>query len=81
MQCKSKEKAMTSNSKYVSFFTLNQIQSMSTSDLYAQITRFKSMIERLTGQGEDPYRYECELCYFENEAIRRERSKNKKSLR
>jgi hypothetical protein len=72
---------MTKNGKYVSFFTLDQIQSMSTSDLYAQISRFKGTVEKLTTQGEDPYRYECELCYLENEANRRERSKGKKPLR
>jgi hypothetical protein len=72
---------MSKNSKYVSFFTLDQIQAMSTSDLYNQISRFKGTIEKITTQGEDPYRYECELCYLENEANRRERSKGKKPTR
>jgi hypothetical protein len=72
---------MTKNTKYVSFFTVDQIQAMSTSDLYAQISRFKGTIEKLSTQGDDPYRYECELCYLENEANRRENSKGKKSSR
>lgn len=72
---------MSKNSKYFSFFTQDQIRAMSTSDLYTQISRFKGTIEKIAAQGEDLYRYECELCYLENEVKRRERSKNRKQTR
>lgn len=64
---------MTSKDKFYSFFTVDQIQTMSTTNINNQISRFEGIIQKMYSKGENPYKYQCELCYLKRELNYRER--------
>jgi hypothetical protein len=64
-----------SKSKFYSFFTVDQIQTMTTTNINNQISRFEGIIQKMQSRGENPYKYQCELCYLIRELNYREKTK------
>lgn len=76
-------KNMSSNrnsisSDYKNTFTMDQIKLMSTSELYAQIGRYQSLIDEANRKGDSQVQLEREFCYLERERLNRERNKQNK---
>lgn len=66
------------SSNYKNTFTMDQIKLMSTSELYAQISRYQSLIDEANHKGDNPVQLEREFCYLDRERLNRERNKQNK---
>lgn len=63
---------------YKNTFSMDQIKLMSTSELYAQISRYQSLIDEAARKGDSQVQLEREFCYLERERLNRERNKQNK---
>jgi len=66
---------LRTNSKYRNQFSMDQIKTMSTSELYNHINKYRALIEDLQRRDEDSVQPEREFCYLEQERLKREKSR------